>query len=279
MKKTIIPSVSIISLTKDDEIGLKRTGTSILIQNLKEIIEWIIIDGSSAQCINSNKKYINEIKALIQSNNRNILIRYKNMRELNIEGIYPSMNYSRTLIKGESTIFMNGGDEFYDKNSLNTLYKNFKTNPYSKVICFGQAKIVSKIGIDWNFPGKDIFNINKWLMFLEPNHQSMLVSSNLVINNSYPTDCIVEADKYWKRSILKESESIVFIRELVCKFYLEGASSNKPSMRLLKSQIMDKRHSYLRKIVSLIKFLIPKIIYKYVPYLQMLKNQITNLIF
>ena len=278
-KKTTQPIISIISLTKDDNIGLKRTCSSVINQSIKEVIEWIVIDGSSDKCLKDNKEYITEIQKVLISNNRNIFIKYKDMSRTNIKGIYPSMNYSRTLIEGLSTIFLNGGDEFYNSNSLNILHQNFRNQPYKKVICFGQALIVSRIGLRWNFPGDNIHSIKKWLKYLVPNHQSMLVSSELVFNNEYPTDFVVEADNYWKRSIIKDSQSTIYIRNLVCKFYLGGASSTKPSIDFVISQILDKRHSITRKLVFIIKFLIPKYFYEYYPYFQKLKNDITNLIF
>ena len=279
MNNTIIPSISIITITKDDEIGLQRTGSSILAQNIEENIEWIVIDGSNHNFSYSNNNYISKFNKLVISTEKNILIKYKNIQKTNIKGIYPSLNYARELINGKASIYLNGGDEFYNNNSLKTLYESFVNQPYSKVICFGQAEINSKIGLKWNFPGKNISNIENWLKYLEPNHQSMLVSSVLALNNEYQSSCTVEADKYWKRAVILESESTIFIRKVVCKFYLGGASSKKPSIKLTKSQLLDKRHSYIRKLITLIKFLIPKSIYKYYPYLQKIKNDFTNLIF
>ena len=56
------------------------------------------------------------------------------------------MNYGLLKSKGMSIIFLNGGDSLYDDNTLRVLDENNFNSNYKKVVSFGQANIISKIG-------------------------------------------------------------------------------------------------------------------------------------
>ena len=53
------------------------------------------------------------------------LIRHIHSNKLNLNGIYPSMNYAKK-INGDFIIFLNSGDEFYESTSLEKLFKYSK---------------------------------------------------------------------------------------------------------------------------------------------------------
>ena len=167
--------ISIITLTKDDNLKFLRTLRSIKKQEKTFNLEWIIIDGSSKKKYVKNK---NDVKKNLNKEDK-IYIKHINSKELNINGIYPCMNYGKKVSKGKYIIFLNSGDKFYDKGSLR-LFFNYSLNIDNQFgLIFGQAKIIANNKLKWFFPGKKLKNINKWLKYFEPNHQTMLISRKL----------------------------------------------------------------------------------------------------
>ena len=267
-------SSTIITLTKNDIEGFVRTLKSLTSQKYSFNLEWVILDGSKIETFSENKIKL----AKFSAKNNFLKIKHINMSEKDIFGIYQCMNYGLKISSGDSILFLNGGDTFFCPNSLNKLFKSNNNLKHNKVISFGQAKIISKVGISWNFPGKNISNIEVWLRYFEPNHQSMMVSSDIAKDTPFKEECLISGDKFWKREVLYKAAKFNYLDFPVCKFYLEGFSSIRPNKKILISQIRDKHISFLRKAIILIKFLtIPKV-YKYYPYFQKLKSKIIDFI-
>ena len=184
------------------------------------------------------------------------------------------MNYGIKKATGENIIFMNSGDEFYNKKSISLLYEGINSLNEISSFCFGQAEIKTKLGISWRIPGVNIKNINSWLKIMQPNHQSIIVSRLLAKNNYFKEDCYIVSDKLWKKDILNSSKAFKFINEPVSKFYIGGVSSSKPTLKQVKIQLKNKYISNLRKFIILLKFLIPRWIYEYFVFIQKLKIRI-----
>ena len=275
----VIPDISIVTLTKNDETGFQISAKSIYEQKFKGIIEWIIIDGSKEETIKKNLKFIRNCLAKSNLNLDQIIINHQKTERIGITGIYPCMNYGLRLFSGKSIIFMNGGDSFYNHQSLSKLIKPLSENKFKKSISFGQAQIISKIGVDWLFPGRKLSNIKNWLKFFEPNHQTFVVSRDLALNSYFIIESKISADKFWKRKMINIAENIFYVKSPVGKFYLEGYSSKRPNLKILKSQLCDKYISNLRKIIIFLKFLIPPFLYLFFPYLMKIKSSIINKIF
>ena len=277
MNKNI--SLSVITLTKNDNLGFIRTIYSILNQNFSKRIELLILDGSEKKIFYKNTSFLNkEIKKPFPCRDY-LIIKHIDMLEKDIRGIYKCMNYGLLISKGMSIIFINGGDSLYDKNTLKILDKNNLSSSYKKVVSFGQANIISKIGITWKFPGAKLSDINLWLKYFEPNHQSMLVSTDIAKSVFFKEDCEISADKFWKREIIKKVDNYNYLDFPVCNFYLDGCSSSRPSFKTLKTQFKDRRISLLRKFLIFAKFIIIPPFYKYLPYFLRIKSQIIDFIF
>ena len=275
----VVPDISIITLTKNDEKGFQITAKSINEQKFKGIIEWIIIDGSQKKTIKKNLEFIRNFSLKSNLDLDHIIINHQETEKIGIVGIYQCMNYGLKLFIGKSIIFMNGGDSFYNCQSLDKLIKPLNDNNFKMSVSFGQAQIISKIGVDWFFPGEELLNIKNWLKFFEPNHQTFVVSRDLACNSYFIIESKISADKFWKRKMINFAENIFYIKSPVGKFYLEGYSSKRPNLKIVKSQINDKYISNLRKIIIFFKFLIPPFLYKFIPYLMKIKSKIVDKIF
>ena len=142
--------ISIITLTKDDNLKFLRTLRSIKKQEKKFNFEWIIIDGSN------KKKYIKNKNDLTKNffKKDKISIKHINSKELNINGIYPCMNYGKKFSKGKYIIFLNSGDKFYNKRSLELFFNHSLNIDNQFGLIFGQANVIANNKLNWFFPGK-----------------------------------------------------------------------------------------------------------------------------
>ena len=84
----------------------------------------------------------------------------------------------------------------------------------------------------------------------------MLVSRDIASESKFIEKCSISADKYWKRGILKTCKNLNYINIPVCKFYLDGFSSKRPNLKILKSQLKDKYISNTRKLLLLLNSLL-----------------------
>ena len=195
-----------------------------------------------------------------------------------VQQIYPCMNYGKSIAKGIFIIFLNSGDTFFNSNSLKTFFKNSINLSKDNSIIFGQANIVANKKINWLFPGKNLKNIKIWLMFFEPNHQTMLISSKLANKFDFPTKFNIIGDGYWKRRVLRTANKIVYVGTPLIKFFLDGVSSTKPTKKALIELISNKNISILRKIIFTIKYLFPKRFFSLYYLMQKYKSYLIDLL-
>ena len=268
-------NISIITLCKNNKDELLATCESIIYQDIKEKVEWLIIDESNK---NDKLKIINFIEGKKNIIQDKFNVKIINMQDENGKGIYPSMNFGLKTAKGYSIIFMNSGDEFFDKSSLRVMYEKLILLKKKDSFVFGQARIVSKRKIIWDFPGKNLSNFKKWLILFEPNHQAMLITKSLAKTKFFDEKNKIFADGNWKRNIIKNAQASNYIPYPTCKFYLGGVSSKKPNLKTLKSQIKVSKLSFCRKIIVFLKFLTPKYVFKYYPLFQKYKSLFFDLI-
>ena len=268
--------ITIITLSKNNNNDFIKTCKSIINQNvsLTEMVEWLILDKSKSEISSQNINFLKDTNPKDK-----LKIKYIDMNKENINGIYKSMNYGMEIALGFSIIFMNSGDEFYEINSLKLLYENLLKLKEKKSFVFGQAKIISKEGITWNFPGNKLDNFRKWLLWFEPNHQAILLTKDMASENLFNERNIIFADGIWKRYIVKHAKKIAYLPIPICKFYLGGISSKRPNLGFVRQQIFLKEISNLRKIIIIIKFLVPPFLYKYYPVLQKYKSLFFDYIF
>ena len=107
----------------------------------------------------------------------------------------------------------------------------------------------------------------------------MLVTSKLAKKFIFNENCRVIADGLWKRKIIQNAESFVYLKTPVITFYLDGVSNMKPLLKIGIEQIKNKEVSLLRKIIIIFKLLLPKKIYNFYPYFQKYKSLLIDFIF
>lgn len=99
------PRLSVVSIVRNDQTGIRKTCTSLLNQTFKNW-EMIIVDGNSEDgSRESAMEFANYDKRVVLRNQAS-------------RGIYLAMNEGLELARGEFIWFMNAGDVFYDERSI-----------------------------------------------------------------------------------------------------------------------------------------------------------------
>ncbi len=269
--------ISIITLSKNDNQKFLRTLNSILSQIKEYKIEWILVDGSNFK---NQEKKIKLIKKLFdKSKEENISLKYINSKKMGIVGIYPCMNYAKKIARGKYIMFLNSGDIFFKNNSLKIIIENSRDIDPNNSLIFGQANNVASSKINWLFPGNKLKNIQKWLRFFEPNHQSMIISKSLANNYEFSINYNSISDGYWKRQIINNAIDIIYIKTPIVKFFFDGVSTLKPSKQLTIDIIKNKKISVLRKLIFIVKYLLPENLFFIYHKLQKYKSLMIDFIF
>ncbi len=152
------PLVSVITVVKNDERCLEQTIKSVINQTYKNI-EYIIIDGGSTDdTLNIIQKYENKIDYWISESD---------------EGIYDAMNKGINLARGEWLNFMNSGDRFYEKNTVERIF--LKKNDNVDFI-YGDCKIVYNPKFSRIQKAGETKNLWKGMIF---SHQSLFTRNDV----------------------------------------------------------------------------------------------------
>ncbi len=269
--------ISIITLSKNDNKKFLRTLKSIISQKIEVKIEWIIIDGSRYTTQNKKKKLIRNFFEKDKQNN--IYLNFINSREKGIYGIYPCMNYGKKIALGKYIIFLNSGDIFFNNNSLKILIESSLDADPNNSFIFGQANNIATKKINWLFPGNNLKNINNWLRFFEPNHQSMMISKKLANRYEFKINYDSISDGYWKRQIINNALDIIYIKTPIVKFFFDGVSTIKPSQKKIMDIIKNEKISIIRKLIFLVKYALPENLYFLYHLMQKYKSILVDIIF
>ncbi|HWZ04155.1 MAG TPA: glycosyltransferase, partial [Mucilaginibacter sp.] len=117
------PILSVITVVYNNVQDIERTMLSVLTQTYPRI-EYIIIDGKSTD---GTLKIINRYKDQVA----------KIFSEKD-EGIYDAMNKGLAAATGDYVIFMNSGDEFYERDTVQMV---FDSSPNADIY-YGETEMI-----------------------------------------------------------------------------------------------------------------------------------------
>lgn len=106
--------LSIITINRNNENGLRKTITSVLNQSWSDF-EYIIVDGASTD--NSVDVIKNDISSVSEGLNSRIQF----ISEADT-GVFNAMNKGIVMAKGDYLLFLNSGDFFVDNNVLSNVF-------------------------------------------------------------------------------------------------------------------------------------------------------------
>lgn len=233
------PLLSIITVNFNDKLGLQRTFDSVFNQTFQDF-EYIVIDGGSTD----------GSKELIEKNSEKI----NHWVSEPDSGIYNAMNKGIAAAKGDYLLFLNSGDHFHAKNSLEIAAKYLGEED---IIYFDLEVISPETTFIKKYPKKlDL------LYFYEdslPHPSTFIKKSAFERVGFYDENLKIVSDwKWFLLAICKFSCTYQNISETISSFYLDGISSHSESITKLKlerenviSENFSEFENYLQKIAEL----------------------------
>lgn len=211
------PLLSVITVVYNNVNDIERTIKSVINQSYTNI-EYIIIDGASTDgTLAVIEKFKSNITQLVSEKD---------------DGIYDAMNKGLALANGDYVLFMNSGDEIYD---VQTVEKIFKTSPNADIY-YGETEMLNeRLESEGKRRHKTPKNltIKSFKYGMSVSHQAIYIKKSLT--KPYDLNYQLSADIDWILSALAKAKSIVNVEFYVAK-YLMGGMSKKRHLQSLKER-------------------------------------------
>lgn len=209
--------LSIITINYNDLDGLKKTVESVQEQTYQDF-EHIVIDGGSDD---GSEVYIEKYST-----------RFNYSVSEPDTGVYNAMNKGIIQAQGEYLLFLNSGDSFYKKQSLENVINDIE--PYDIAYCNQMV-----MGKDKKYL-KTYPETLSFAYFLKDNipHQATFMKKSLFENfGVYDEDLKIVADwKFFIDCICKHQVSYKYLNKTLVNFYLGGISSNPNNQRRMETE-------------------------------------------
>lgn len=219
------PLLSVITVVFNNEKDIERTMLSVLNQTYLNI-EYLVIDGKSTDgTLEIVKKYRSRLAVLISEKDT---------------GIYDAMNKGLAKASGEYVVFMNSGDEFYEKDTVKTV---FASAPDADIY-YGETEMIGQnlqsLGQRRHKTPKN-FTWRDFKYGMSVSHQAIFIRRKLVEN--YDLKYQLSSDIDWILTAAKKARKIVNVYLYVAK-YLVGGISKKWHFQSLKERFAIMRKHY-----------------------------------
>lgn len=199
-------NITIITITYNNLSGLKKTAESIIRQSYQDF-EWIIIDGGSTDGTRDYLYTLERKPDFICSEKDN--------------GVYDAMNKGIKVATGEYLWFMNAGDTFHDKNTLEQV-KAFQKN--EDIIYGNWANVYTNKTEICQAP----YTINPYTFYYTNIcHQAMLIKTSLLKESPFDTRYKLYADWSKWRYFYHSGNTFAYIPVVMCDYEAETGISAK----------------------------------------------------
>lgn len=207
--------------------------------NLEDLIK--TLDSVDSQTVKP-KKHIIVSRKLNFNELKKLKKRYRKFIVGKDNSLYNAMNIGKQQSKNSPVIFLNGGDIFYNLNSISLIQRYYKSLIKNKVIIFKTILVNKK---DFFYPKKKFFRKKNYLP-----HSSFIFSNSKHNSDIYFDEkMIITADGKWMKEILKKSNGLVKVNCNLVIQNLDGQSS-KPSIRTIYYRFKENISSGLNETVK-----------------------------
>jgi len=229
------PLLSIITVTYNAGAVLQRTLDSVASQDYPHI-EHVLIDGASKD----------NTLALLQAHAAQlphaILISEPD------QGLYDAMNKGLALATGEYVLFLNAGDELADSHILTEIFaEKAKADVY-----YGHALLVDldgkPQGLRLPHPPEKLHwrSLQRGMSVC---HQAFIVKRSLAV--TYDLTYRICADIDWMIRTLKKAQTTHFTAGVVCRFLIDGLSSNRRKQAWWERyQVLQKHYGWFPNLLN-----------------------------
>jgi len=222
------PKISIITVVYNNVRDIEYTIRSVVGQTYPSI-EYIIIDGASTDgTLDVIEHYKEHITMLISEKDK---------------GIYDAMNKGLAAATGDYVLFLNSGDELFDKDTIQYVVDKGKDAD----IIYGETKLVDEqrriIG-DRRHKVPKTFNWKSFRYGMNICHQAIYIRRSIV--EPYDLQYQLSADIDWVIRATKKARTAQNVHAYIVR-YLVGGMSQKRHRQSLKEryQIFNKYYGFL----------------------------------
>ncbi len=204
------PWLSIITITRNNLNGLKRTSASIQTLLKSGKVEWVVVDGSSND---GTREFLESLSDA-------------NWKSEPDSGIYDAMNKGLERSSGQYVWFLNAGDIFSD--SLNPSHLLDYLNQEADVL-WSDTVLYSPEGQNLGLRSEQTTrkipkNLipTSFLRGMVVSHQSFICKRSICI--PYNLNIKHVADYDWMIKVVKSAQKIIFLPDPICGFEVQGYS-------------------------------------------------------
>lgn len=220
------PTLSIITINRNNAEGLRKTMESVLTQDWNGF-EYIIIDG------NSTDNSVEVIKEFLSIPEYTSKISYW-VSEPDT-GIYNAMNKGIYKAHGAYCLFLNSGDYLINSRILTSVSKKMDFN--NKIISGG-----IQFDNETQYFAKTKYNIVSYFNSFVP-HPSTFIYTELLYQNGYYDENYTICSDYilFYKLIINQNIPYIVLNEVITKFDLTGISS------VNQEKSINEVHSFYKK--------------------------------
>lgn len=216
--------ISIITIVYNNVRDIEYTIASVLKQTYSNI-EYIIIDGASTDgTLDIIETYKSHLHILVSEKDK---------------GIYDAMNKGLALATGDYVLFLNSGDELYDKNTLKTIIE--KGN--NADIIYGETKLIDEnrhiIG-DRRHQAPLYFDWKSFRYGMNICHQAIYVKRDIA--PLYDLQYQLSADIDWVIRATKKAKTTQNVHAYVARYLVGGMSQKRHRQSLKERYDIFKKH-------------------------------------
>ena len=196
--------LSIITINYNNLNGLLRTRESIICQTFKDY-EWIVIDGGSTD----------GAKEFLQEHNDEFAYWCSEKDK----GVYNAQNKGITKAKGEYLIFMNSGDSFFSRDTLEKVFSQERT---ADILYGNWIQVYNDGRMEQKNAPEDVslhFFFNNNIC-----HQAMFIKNSVMALSPYDEGFRIYAD--WAKwiELLLAKCTFEYVNVTICRFTMDGIS-------------------------------------------------------
>lgn len=213
----MIPAISIITVTRNNAEGLRRTIDSVAALEAAGQVELIVIDGHSTD----------DTDALVEARRDFVAVYEKDAGE----GIYGAMNQGIERAVGEWLIFMNAGDCFASADVIDQVCSELEGD-----LVFGKARKTTGEE-QLPFLGYDL----AWKR-MPFSHQAVFIKASLMRERPYDLSFPIAADFDFVLWALSQKRRCQRLDTLIAEVDVGGVSETRVMKRVLETYRVARRY-------------------------------------
>jgi glycosyltransferase involved in cell wall biosynthesis len=228
------PKISVVTVCYNAVTSIEVTINSVLNQTYSNL-EYIIIDGQSKDgTVDLIKKYSDNLSLWVSEPDK---------------GIYDAMNKGIEYANGLYIIFLNAGDYFYSKNSINKVFEN--VDSIEADVLYGDVAYKFSYGMYH----KHILPIETFDKGMPIAHPATFVKAELIKFEKFNVKYKIAADYDMLYRLYKEGRNFKYVNAIITVFEAEtGVSSTRYMLAKKECSLINHTYGskqYYKKIIVL----------------------------